>query len=164
MKCDGFLQILLRNKLKHDDTRISTMMLMPVVEIIYIMIKIMIMMTTMIWWNDDNGGLWIKNQVDCEGEDQRESREEREMVLTTVQLRRASIMDTLVPQVRMTTMVVSLVCKGLVKSGLFVLSTIIIMISRGRRGGGKVASPAVGARGGAVGSTGFSIMVMVIYI
>ena len=48
MKCDGFLQILLRNKLKHDDTRISTMMLMPVVEIIYIMIKIMIMMTTMI--------------------------------------------------------------------------------------------------------------------
>ena len=64
------------------------------------------------------------NQVDCEGEDQRESREEREMVLTTVQLRRASIMDTLVPQVRMTTMVVvmvvSLGCKGLVKSGLFV--------------------------------------------
>ena len=48
MKCGGFLQILLRNKLKHDDTRISTMMLMPVVEIIYIMIKIMIMMTTMI--------------------------------------------------------------------------------------------------------------------
>ena len=40
------------------------------------------------------------NQVDCEGEDQRESREEREMVLTTVQLRRASIMDTLVPQVK----------------------------------------------------------------
>ena len=44
MKCDGFLQILLRNKLKHDDTRISTMMLMPVVEIIYIIIMIMIMM------------------------------------------------------------------------------------------------------------------------
>ena len=86
------------------------------------------------------------------------------MVLTTVQLRRASIMDTLVPQVRMTTMVVSLVCKGLVKSGLFVLSTIIIMISRGRRGGGKVASPVVGARGGAVGSTGFSMMVMVMVI
>ena len=106
------------------------------------------------------------NQVDCEGEDQRESREEREMVLTTVQLRRASIMDTLVPQVRMTTMVVSLVCKGLVKSGLFVLSTMIIMVKicRGRRGGGKVASPAVGARGGAVGSTGFSMMVMVMVI
>ena len=34
MKCDGFLQILLRNKLKHDDTRISTMMLMPMVEIL----------------------------------------------------------------------------------------------------------------------------------
>ena len=110
------------------------------------------------------------DQVDCEGEDQRESREEREMVLTTVQLRRASIMDTLVPQVRMTimvvVMVVSLGCKVLVKSGLFVLSTMIIMmkISRGRRGGGKVASPAVGARGGAVGSTGFSIMVMVMVI
>ena len=62
------------------------------------------------------------DQVDCEGDDQRESREEREMVLTTVQLRRASIMDTLVPQVRITTMVVvmvvSLVCKVLVKSGL----------------------------------------------
>ena len=104
------------------------------------------------------------DQVDCEGEDQRESREEREMVLTTVQLRRASIMDTLVPQVRMVVVMVSLGCKVLVKSGLFVLSTMIIMmkICRGRRGGGKVASPAVGARGGAVGSTGFSMMVMVI--
>ena len=44
MKCDGFLQILLRNKLKHDDTRILAMMLMSVVEIIYIIIMIMIMM------------------------------------------------------------------------------------------------------------------------
>ena len=40
------------------------------------------------------------NQVDCDGEGQREEREEREMILTTVQLRRASIMDTLVPQVQ----------------------------------------------------------------
>ena len=42
------------------------------------------------------------DQVDCDGEGQREEREEREMILTTVQLRRASIMDTLVPQVAVT--------------------------------------------------------------
>ena len=44
------------------------------------------------------------DQVDCDGEGQREEREEREMILTTVQLRRASIMDTLVPQVAVTNM------------------------------------------------------------